>query len=63
MHQTVGNLSLLTGQLLLFQRIDQIDRREETHPPVGMHDRLHTDGRRQMRLARAGSANQHHVVG
>lgn len=59
----MGNLSLFAGLLLLFQRIDQIDRREEADPLMGMHDGLYTDGGGHVSLAGTWPADQHHVVG
>ena len=63
MCQAIGDLAWATLGLLLLQRIDQFHGREEPNPLVMMFDGLDTDGRGDMRLARAGTADQDNVVG
>ena len=48
---------------LLLQRIDQIDRGVEAHPFAVLGDGRNAQRAGQVRLARAGAADQHHVVG
>ncbi len=50
-------------RLLLFERVDQFDGREEPDPLVVMFDGLDPDCRGDVRLARAGAADQNDVVG
>ena len=52
----------LALRLLLLQRVDQIDGRVEAHPFAVARDARHTDGGRQVRLAGAGSTDQHGVL-
>ncbi len=59
MRQSAG----FAGGLLLFERIDQIHRREEAHPFAVPCDRLDTQRGGQMRLAGACAADQHDVLG
>ena len=49
--------------LLLLERVDQLDGREEADPLVMMLDGLDAEGGRDMGLAGAGAADQHDVVG
>lgn len=63
MDKPVGDLSRPSLRLLLFQRVDQLNGREEPDPLVMMFDGLDTDGRGDMRLARAGTADEDDVVG
>ena len=60
--QSVGQLSGLSVGLLLLQRIDQLHCREETHALAQISDRFNANGGRQMRLAGARPADEHHVV-
>ena len=57
-----GDAPGLALRLLLLQRVDQIDGRVEAHPLAVTRDAGHADGGRQMRLARARSADQNDVV-
>ena len=49
-------------RLLLLQSIDQFHSREEAHPFGLLLDRLHANGRVQVRLASARPANEHRIV-
>ena len=60
--QAIGDAPSLALGLLLLQRVDQIDRRVEPHALALARDARHTQGRRQMRLARSRSADQYRVV-
>ena len=60
--QSVGQLSGLSVGLLLLQRIDQPHCREETHALAQISDRFNANGGRQVRLAGARPADEHHVV-
>ncbi|MDE2442096.1 MAG: pirin family protein, partial [Betaproteobacteria bacterium] len=55
--QAVGNLALLAGQLLLFQCIDQIDRREEANPLMIEGEVLHRDSLGNEQIIRPGQVN------
>mmetsp|Transcript_66689 Transcript_66689/g.164357 ORF Transcript_66689/g.164357 Transcript_66689/m.164357 type:complete len:257 (+) Transcript_66689:1151-1921(+) len=48
--------------LLSLQRIDEVHRAVEPHPPAVLRDPGHADGCGQVRLAGAGATHQHHVV-
>ena len=60
--QPVGQLSGLALALLQLQRVDQLHGREEAHPLAVPLDRLDPDGRGQVCLAGARTADEHHVV-
>ena len=60
--QAVGELARLAGGLLGLEQVHELDGREEPHSQVVVHDGLHADGGREMRLAGAGAADQHDVV-
>ena len=57
-----GDLSRLSLQLLLFERVDEFDSREEPDALAMALDGLDADGGGEMRLARAGTADQDDVV-
>ena len=61
--EPAGDLSWLSLKLLLFEGVDQFDRREEPDTLAVMLDSLNADGRRKVGLARAGAANQNYIVG
>ena len=63
MRQAVGDLAGTPLCLFLLERVDQLDGREEPNPLVMMLDSLDTNGRGDMRFARAGAADQDDVVG
>jgi hypothetical protein len=48
--------------LLLFEGVDEFDRREEPDALAVMFDGLNADGRGEMRLARARAADQDDIV-
>ena len=62
-HQPMRDLPGLAAGLLLFERVDEFDGGEEADPPVVMLDRLHAQGRGHVRLACAGAADQHDILG
>jgi hypothetical protein len=55
-------LSGLAHELLLFERIDQLDGREEAHAASMVLESLHTDRGCQMGLSSARSTHQNDVV-
>src|SRR5690606_39487691 len=63
MDEAVGDLPGSALRLLLLERIDQFDGREEANASAVVLDRLHADGCRDMGLSRAGPADQDDVVG
>ena len=63
MCQTVGDLAWTALSLLLFQSVDQFHGREEPDPLMVMLDGLDTERSGNVRLARAGTADQNDVVG
>ncbi len=58
MGEPARDLPRLALKLLLFDGVDEFDGREEPDALAVMLDRLDADGGRQMRLARAGPADQ-----
>ena len=63
MDKPIGDLARSSLRLLLLERVDQLDGREEPDTLVMMLDGLNADCRRDVRLARAGTADQDNVVG
>jgi hypothetical protein len=63
MRQAIGDLTRATLGLLLLQRVDQFDGLEEPNPLVVMLDGLDADRGGNVRLARAGTADQDDIVG
>ena len=63
MDKPIGDLAGPTLLLLLLQRVDQFDGREEPNPFVVMLDGLNADCCRDVRLTRTRSADQDDVVG
>lgn len=59
--QAFGDLSGLT--LLLFQRVDQLDSREEANLSAVMLDGLNAQGGRDMGLAGSWPPDQDYVLG
>ena len=57
-----SNLSRFSLKLLLFEGVDEFDRREEPDALAVMFDGLDADGRSDVRLARAGAANKDDVM-
>lgn len=60
--QAFGDLSGLTLRLFLFQRVDQLESREEANLSAVMLDGLYAQGGRDMGLAGARSADQDDVL-
>src|SRR5277367_4214597 len=58
-----GDLSWLALKLLLFKSVDEFDGGEEADALAMMLDRLDADRGGEMRLARAGAADQDDIVG
>ncbi|CAE6862443.1 hypothetical protein R75777_08096 [Paraburkholderia nemoris] len=61
-HESRGELSGLAHELLLFERIDQLDGGEEAHTASMVLESLHTDRGCQMGLSSARSTYQNDVV-
>ena len=60
--QPPGDLSRLSLEFFLFEGVDEFDGGEEPDALAVMFDGLDADGRGEMRLARAGSADQDGVM-
>ena len=58
-----GDLSWLALKLFLFKSVDEFDGGEEPDALAVMLDGLDGDRRSEMRLARAGAADQDDIVG
>ena len=61
--QAQGDASGLAFRLLLLQRVDQFDGRQEADPMAVAADRLDADRRRQVSLAGTRPTDQHDVLG
>ena len=61
-HQVVREASGAAGGLLLLQRVDEFDRGVEAHALAVAGDRFHTERRGEVRLAGAGTADEHYVL-
>lgn len=61
-HESLGNLPRLALRLLLFERVDEVDRREEPDLLAVMLDRLDAEGGRDMRFPRPWPADQDDIV-
>ena len=57
------DLSWLSLKLFLFESVDKFDGREEPHALAVVLDGLDAHGRGEVRLARAGAADQDDIVG
>src|SRR5690242_13613290 len=62
MSEPASDLPRLSLQLLLFEGVDELDRREEANSLAMMLDSLDADSRSEVRLARAGAADEDDVV-
>ena len=63
MDEPIGDLSGSALRLLLIERIDQFDGREEADTPAVVLDGLHADSGREMGFPCAGTADQNDIVG
>ena len=63
MNEAIGDLSGSTLCLFLIERIDQFDGREEADALAVVLDGLDADRGGEMRLPRAGAADQDDIVG
>jgi len=61
--ETFCKLSGFAFSLLLFERVDELDGREEAYLAAMMFDSLHAKGCRDMGFASAGTTDQHDVLG
>src|SRR5271154_6748596 len=62
MGEPARDLSGPSLKLLLFEGVDELDRREEANALAVVFDGLDADGRCEVRLARAGAADEDDVV-
>lgn len=60
--QSAGDLACLALCFLLFEGVDQFERREEPHALAMMFDGLDNEGRSDVGFAGAGTAEQHDIV-
>ena len=62
MGEPAGDLAGFALKLLLFESVDEFDGGEEPYALAVMFDRLDADRGGEMRLARAGAADQDDIV-
>ena len=63
MDEAASNLTRVSLRIVLLERVDEFDGREEANPFEVMFDRLNAECRGDVDLAGAVAAEQHDVVG